>query len=45
MKEKQAMIEGILFSMGTSVSRIQMKEAWEVADAPLDYLIVQVQRV
>ena len=44
MKEKQAMIEGILFSMGTSVSRKQMKAALEVDDALLDYLIDQLKR-
>lgn len=44
MKEKQAMIEGILFSMGTSVSKKQMKAALEVDDALLDYLIDQLKR-
>lgn len=44
MKEKQAMIEGILFSMGTSVSRKQMKAALEVDDELLDYLIDQLKR-
>lgn len=44
MKEKQAMIEGILFSLGTSVSRKQMKAALEVDDALLDYLIDQLKR-
>ena len=44
MKEKQAMIEGILFSMGTSVSRKQMKAALEVDDELLDYLIDELKR-
>lgn len=44
MKEKQAMIEGILFSMGTSVSIKQMKAALEVDDELLDYLIDQLKR-
>ena len=44
MKEKHAMIEGILFSMGTSVSKKQMKAALEVDDALLDYLIDQLKR-
>ena len=44
MKEKQAMIEGILFSMGTSVSKKQLKTALNVDDDLLEYLIDQLKR-
>ena len=43
MKEKQAMIEGILFSMGTSVSKKQLKTALNVDDDLLEYLIDQLK--
>ena len=44
MKEKQAMIEGILFSMGTSVSKKQLKTALNVDDDLLEYLSDQLKR-
>lgn len=44
MKKKQAMIEGILFSMGTSVSKKQLKTALNVDDDLLEYLIDQLKR-
>lgn len=44
MKNKQAMIEGILFSMGTSVSKKQLMDALEVKEDVLDYLIDQLKR-
>ncbi len=44
MKEKLAMIEGILFSMGTSVSKKQLKTALDADDDLLGYLIDQLKR-
>ena len=37
MKNKLAAIEGILFSMGTSVTRRQLMEALEIDDEQFDY--------
>lgn len=39
MKKKQAMIEGILFSMGDSVSKRQLMTALHINEKVLDYLI------
>lgn len=39
MKKKQAMIEGILFSMGNSVSKRQLMTALHINEEVLDYLI------
>ncbi|MBU5458865.1 SMC-Scp complex subunit ScpB [Anaerostipes sp. MSJ-23] len=39
MKKKQAMIEGILFSMGDSVSKRQLMTALHINEEVLDYLI------
>ena len=39
MKNKLAAIEGILFSMGTSVTRRQLMEALEIDDEQFDELI------
>ena len=43
MKKKLAAIEGILFSMGTSVTRHQLMEALEIDDQQLDELIKQLK--
>lgn len=43
MKNKLAAIEGILFSMGTSVTRRQLMEALEIDDEQFDELIKQLQ--
>ena len=43
MKNKLAAIEGILFSMGTSVTRRQLMEALEIDDGQFDELIKQLQ--
>lgn len=44
MKEKMAMIEAILFSMGTSVSKKQLKTALDADNDLLEYLIDQLKR-
>lgn len=44
MKQKQAMIEGILFSMGGSVTKRQLMEALEIEEDLLVYLIDQLKR-
>lgn len=44
MKQKQAMIEGILFSMGGSVKKRQLMEALEIEEDLLVYLIDQLKR-
>lgn len=44
MKQKQAMIEGILFSMGGSVSKKQLMTALNVDENVLVYLIDQLKR-
>lgn len=44
MKRKQAMIEGILFSMGTSVSKKQLMTALDISEDVLEYLIDQLKR-
>ena len=44
MKEKLARIEGILFSMGTSVSKRQLMEALDIKEDVLEYLIDQLKR-
>lgn len=44
MKQKQAMIEGILFSMGGSVSKKQLMTALNVDEDVLLYLIDQLKR-
>ncbi len=44
MKQKQAMIEGILFSMGGSVSKKQLMTALDVDEDVLAYLIDQLKR-
>ena len=41
MKNKLAAIEGILFSMGTSVTRRQLMEALEIDNEQFDELIVR----
>ena len=41
MKNKLAAIEGILFSMGTSVTRRQLMEALEIDNEQFDELIRQ----
>ena len=43
MKNKLAAIEGILFSMGTSVTRRQLMEALEIDDEQFDELIKLLQ--
>ena len=43
MKNKLAAIEGILFSMGTSVTRRQLMEALEIDDEQFDELIRLLQ--
>ncbi|MDD4371454.1 MAG: SMC-Scp complex subunit ScpB [Anaerostipes sp.] len=43
MKEKQAIIEGILFSMGTSVSKKQLIEALNISEELFLYLIEQLK--
>ena len=43
MKNKLAAIEGILFSMGTSVTRRQLMEALEIDNEQFDELIKQLQ--
>ncbi len=42
MKNKLAAIEGILFSMGTSVTRRQLMEALEIDNEQFDELIKTV---
>ena len=44
MKKKLAAIEGILFSMGTSVSRRQLLQALDITDRQLDELIDQLKK-
>lgn len=44
MKEKLARIEGILFSMGTSVSKRQLMEALDIGEDVLEYLMDQLKR-
>lgn len=44
MKQKQAMIEGILFSMGGSVTKKQLMAALGVEEDVLTYLIDQLKR-
>ena len=44
MKKKLAAIEGILFSMGTSVTRRQLMEALELTDEEFDELIDQLNK-
>ena len=44
MKEKMARIEGILFSMGTSVSKRQLMEALDIGEDVLEYLMDQLKR-
>ncbi len=43
MKNKLAAIEGILFSMGTSVTRRQLMEALEIDNEQFDELIKLLQ--
>ena len=43
MKNKLAAIEGILFSMGTSVTRRQLMEALEIDDEQFDEFIKLLQ--
>lgn len=44
MKQKQAMIEGILFSMGGTVSKKQLLDALEINEDVLTYLMDQLKR-
>ena len=44
MKKKLAAIEGILFSMGTSVTRRQLMEALDLTDEEFDELIDQLNK-
>ena len=44
MKKKLAAIEGILFSMGTSVSRRQLLQALDITEHQLDELIDQLKK-
>lgn len=44
MKQKQAMIEGILFSMGGTVTKRQLMTALEIEEDLLLYLIDQLKR-
>ena len=44
MKNKLAAIEGILFSMGTSVTRRQLMEALEIDNEQFDELIKLLQQ-
>lgn len=43
MKQKQAVIEGILFSMGTSVTKKQLLNALDIPEELLLYLIEQLK--
>ena len=44
MKQKQGMIEGILFSMGGTVSKKQLLDALEINEDVLTYLIDQLKK-
>ena len=44
MKQKQGMIEGILFSMGGTVSKKQLVDALEINEDVLTYLIDQLKK-
>ena len=44
MEKKLAAIEGILFSMGTSVTRRQLMEAVDATDQEFEELIAQLEK-